>query len=72
MASAHEIARKHLQAALAEGAALHIPADVIGRAFLDSVLDLYRLTRSFQDIASELRFHIDNLDPDGDQIFTRP
>lgn len=72
MASAHEIVRKHMQEALAEGAAQQIPPDVIGRAFLESVLDVYRQSRSFADIASELRFHSDNLDPDGDQAFMRP
>lgn len=72
MASAHEIAGRHMLAALAEGAIYQIPGDVIGRAFLQCVLDIYRKTRGLADIASELQFHIDNLDPDSDQIFIRP
>lgn len=72
MASAHEIARTHMAAALVEAEAQNIPGDVMGRAFLEKVLDLYRQSRSPEDIASELQFHIDNLDPEGDQIFMRP
>lgn len=72
MASANEIARQKMAAALTEAEAHKIPADVLGRAFLEEVLNLYRESRPLNDIASELQFHIDNLDPDGDQIFMRP
>lgn len=72
MASAHEIARTHLAAALTQARAAQIPDDVTGRAFLEKILDLYRETRSPEDIASELQFHAENLDPDGDQVFMRP
>jgi len=58
--------------ALAEAAVNNIPHDVLARAFLEGVLDVYRQTRGLADIASELQFHADNLDPDGDQVFIRP
>lgn len=61
-----------MQAALAEGEVEKIPADVIARAFLERVLEVYRAGRSLEDIASELSFHIDNLDPEGDHMFMRP
>lgn len=72
MTSAYDIARRCMLEALAEAAANNIPNDVLARAFLEGVLDIYRQTRGLADIASELQFHADNLDPDGDQIFIRP
>lgn len=72
MSSAFEISTKLMQAALAEGATHKIPADVVARAFLERVLEVYRQERSLADIASELSFHIDNLDPEGDHTFMRP
>ncbi len=72
MSSAFEISSKHVQAALDEAAASKIPPDVIARATLERVLEIYRSERSLADIASELNFHIDNLDPEGDHAFMRP
>ena len=72
MSSAFDISTKFMQAALAEGAENKIPADVLARAFLERVLEVYRQGRAIDDIASELSFHIDNLDPDGDHMFMRP
>ncbi len=72
MSSAFEISSKFMQAAIAEGEAAKIPADVIARAFLERVLEVYRQGRTIDDIASELSFHIDNLDPEGDHMFMRP
>ncbi|HEX4891327.1 MAG TPA: hypothetical protein VFW37_13275 [Alphaproteobacteria bacterium] len=72
MSSAYEISGKHMQAALQEGRTAKIPDDVLARAFLERVLEIYRQGRSLADIASELNFHIDNLDPDGDHEFMRP
>ncbi len=72
MSSAFEISSKFMRAAIEEGQAAKIPADVMARAFLERVLEVYRQGRSIDDIASELSFHIDNLDPDGDHTFMRP
>jgi len=72
MSSAFEISTKFMQAALEEGVTNKIPADVMARAFLERVLEVYRKGRPLADIASELSFHIDNLDPEGDHTFMRP
>lgn len=72
MRSAYEISKKSMQIALDEGAQYKIPRDVVARALLDRVLEIYLAERSVEDIASELSFHIDNLDPEGDHVFTRP
>ncbi len=72
MTSAFEISSTYMKAALEAGAAAKIPADSIARAMLEQVLDIYRAGRSLADIASELNFVIENLDPDGDHTFSRP
>jgi len=72
MSTAHEISKNHMQMALNEAAQHKIPRDVVARAFLERVLEIYLAERSPEDIASELNFHIENLDPDGDHVFTRP
>lgn len=72
MSSAFEISTSYMNAALDMGAKANIPPDVIARAMLDRVLEVYRTARSLEDIASELGFHIDNLDPEGDHNFIRP
>lgn len=72
MSNAFEISTKYMNAALEAAALAKIPADAVARAFLERVLEIYRTERSLEDIASELSFHIDNLDPDGDHMFMRP
>ncbi len=72
MSSAFEISTKYMNAALEAATEAKIPADSIARAMLDRVLEVYRAGRSLEDIASELGFHIDNLDPEGDHTFSRP
>jgi hypothetical protein len=72
MSNAFEISTRYMNAALEAGAETKIPADIIARAMLDRVLEVYRAGRSLEDIASELGFHIDNLDPEGDHNFMRP
>ncbi|MFZ5834110.1 MAG: hypothetical protein ACOY2B_01835 [Pseudomonadota bacterium] len=72
MSSAFEISRSHMNAALEAGKEARIPADTIARAMLERVLEVYRAGRSLEDIASELSFHIENLDPDADHMFMRP
>ena len=39
---------------------------------LSFVLNIYRETRSVDEIAAELRHEIDNLDPDAEHAFMRP
>jgi len=72
MSSAFEISHNFMKAALEAGEKAQIPADTIARAMLERVLEVYRAGRSLEDIASELSFHIENLDPDSDHMFMRP
>lgn len=57
---------------VAEAAEKDIPADLVGRSLLNEVIEIYRQSRSYDDIASELHFVADNLDPDTDFEFMRP
>jgi hypothetical protein len=73
MASAHEIARRHLQAALEEAAASSVPDDAVARAFLISAVEVFRASRSVEDIRAELEFVTENLEPDDEFFpFMRP
>ncbi len=66
------VIRRHLGALLAEAHDVGIPAEVVGRMLLDEVLELWRQSRPLDDIAAELRYMIDNLDPDEEYPFIRP
>lgn len=66
------IIRRHLGALLEEAHAARIPTEVVGRMLLDEVLELWRQSRTVDDIAVELRYMIENLDPDIDYPFIRP
>lgn len=66
------VIRRHVGALLTEAKETGIPPDVVGRMLLDEVVELWRQHRSLEDIAAELRFTIENLDPDLDYPFIRP
>lgn len=70
--SDRDVILPHFEALLAAAAAARIPRDVVGRILLDEIVALWRTERSPEDIAAELRFAIDNLDPDQDYAFMRP
>ncbi|MEQ9519067.1 MAG: hypothetical protein RLN89_06465 [Parvibaculum sp.] len=72
MASARQIATKHIEAALAEAAAERLPAESIARIMFEKALHIYKETRSIEDIAAELNSAAENLDPDTDYMFMRP
>ena len=57
---------------LSEAEGKNIPADIVGRSLLNAVIEIYRRTRGNDDIASELHFVADNLDPDTEFAFMRP
>ena len=57
---------------LAEADALGVPADAIGRLLLEAAVDLWRRARGADDIAAELQFTAEHLDPDEDFAFMRP
>lgn len=70
--SAAAIAKHHLAAALAEGAASGMSEDSVCRALVGLVVSKYLETRSVADVRSELRYLADNCDPDADFSFIRP
>ncbi len=72
MQAATEIAKSHLQAMLAEAKKRSVPTDILGRTLLQEVLQLWLKERSHDDVASELKFTADNLDPETDFEFMRP
>jgi len=70
--SDRQVIRRHLAALLAEAQTARIPTEVVGRMLLDEIIELWRATRSTDDIAAELQYMIENLDPDQDYPFIRP
>lgn len=72
MSDQQDLARKHLEALLAEAQIAKIPADVAGRAMLAQLVECWLEDRQWQDVASELRFTADSIDPDTDFEFMRP
>tara|TARA_R110002110_G_scaffold233009_1_gene448734 strand:- start:107 stop:364 length:258 start_codon:yes stop_codon:yes gene_type:complete len=72
MASISSIVRKHIDAAAAEAAETGYSREEVARSMLSFVLNIYRETRSVDEIAAELRHEIDNLDPDAEHAFMRP
>jgi len=67
-----EIARKHVEAALAEARASESGAEALGRHIVDAVIAHWRKTRELEDIRRELQFMVDTIDPDTDFVFMRP
>ena len=66
------VIRRHLGALLEEAHAARMSDEVVGRMLLDEIIELWQRTRSVEDIAAELRYLIDNLDPDQEYPFMRP
>jgi hypothetical protein len=66
------LARKNLETLMAEATAAKIPKDVVCRAMLAQLIECWLEDRTWQDIANELRFTADSLDPDTDFEFMRP
>jgi hypothetical protein len=66
------IAKRHLDAAVADAAAAGILPDVICRSLLGLVVARYLETRSVPDVKAELQFIAENCDPNTDHIFMRP
>ena len=72
MSEQRDLAVAHLDAFFADARERKIPKDVAGRAVLAQLIECLREDRTWQDIASELRFTADSLDPDTDFEFMRP
>lgn len=72
MSDEYRLARESFATLLAEANAVQADADVIGRALLHEIVSFWRETRSWTDVAEELRFVAESLDPDTDFEFMRP
>jgi hypothetical protein len=70
--SAAEIAKRHLELALAEAKAAGCDIDATARYMLGSVIQKYLEYRTVEDVRSELQFVAENCDPDTDYMFMRP
>jgi len=72
MSSLSTIVGQHVDAAVAEAGAAGFPADDVARTLLSFVMQIWREQRSPEQIADELKFVLDNLDPDEEYSFMRP
>ena len=63
---------KHVAALVAEAEGAGIPSDLLGRLLVHEAIEIWKRDRSWQDVASELTFLAENLDPDTDHEFMRP
>ena len=72
MSAEYELARQHFASLLAEAREQRANPDVIGRALLNEITRSWLETRTWTDVAEELRFVADSLDPETDFEFMRP
>lgn len=72
MATAREIVKPLVEAALAQANEHQVPADTIARIMFEQVLRIWREVRDPVDIRNELIAAADHLDPDEDFMFMRP
>ena len=72
MASISSIVKKHVEAAVAEAGETGYTREEVARNLMSFVMAIYRESRPVEDIAEELRYMIDNLDPDERYYFMRP
>lgn len=67
-----DIIRRHFNALLEEASGAGMRNEVVGRMLLDEIIALWLQERPAKDIETELRYALDNLDPDQDYAFMRP
>jgi len=72
MSIQQDLARQHIQSMVDEARRSDVPDDVIGRAALAQIIEIWKQSRSEEDIASELRFTAESLAEDTDFAFMRP
>lgn len=66
MADAYSLAKKHLDAGIAEAVENNISLNAYGQALLWKLIERYKEDgRSVSDIVSEVRYTLDNIDDDG-------
>ena len=72
MSPSNDLVERHVEAMLAEAQEHGLPTDVLGRKLLAQVIRIYAMTRSWDDIAAELQFTAENVNPDTEFAFMRP
>jgi len=72
MSSDSELVERHVTALRRDAADAGMPADVLGRMLVQQAIEIWKSERDWRDIARELQFVADNLDPDTDYEFMRP
>jgi hypothetical protein len=72
MSRERELAAAALESLLEASRVEAIPVDVIGRALLARLVEAWLAKRSWRDVASELSFVADSLDPETEFHFMRP
>lgn len=70
--SDRDLVRQHIASLIEAGDAAGIPRDVVGRHALAEIVNLWLESRSIEDVAGELQFTIESLDPEHDFEFMRP
>lgn len=72
MSVEYDLAKHHLQALVRETDEAGVPSDVVHRALLNELVASWQKSRAWNDVADELRFTADSLDPETDFEFMRP
>ncbi|MEZ4331216.1 MAG: hypothetical protein R3F35_05665 [Myxococcota bacterium] len=72
MSRARELAADAFDRLLGDARAEGIPTDVIGRALLARVVEGWLAERPWRDVANELAFVAESLDPETEFHFMRP
>ncbi len=72
MSSEVEFVREHMKALYDAAESKGIPEDVLGRMVLSEIIELWKRRRGWKDVADELQFAAEHLDPDTDYEFMRP
>ncbi|MGH0029265.1 MAG: hypothetical protein ACQGVC_05715 [Myxococcota bacterium] len=70
--SDRDLVRDHVRRLVEAADAGGIPRDVLGRHLLSELTALWLQTRTPEDVAHELSFTAESLDPDQDFEFMRP
>lgn len=67
-----ELVRRHVAALRQEAQEAKVPLDVLGRMLVQEAIGMWTQERDWRDIARELAFVAESLDPDTDHEFMRP
>jgi hypothetical protein len=70
--NASQIAKRHFEAAIAEGKTQSVSADTLARAMLSHAIATFLTSRTPNDVRQELLSAAENVDPDTDYAFMRP